>query len=107
MRQHKALGEIIKSRNFDPIGPSSWQPNRLGGVKVVRERVVRDGNIWSAAGVSAGIDLALAFIESYAGEDVAGRIQFGAEYFPSTRRYGDLNQSPEAPGYLKQIRSQE
>jgi transcriptional regulator GlxA family with amidase domain len=73
----------------------------LGGVEVVQERVVRDGNIWTAAGVSAGIDLALAFIESVAGEAVAGKVQFGAEYYPSSRRYGDLDQSSPAPAYLK------
>jgi transcriptional regulator GlxA family with amidase domain len=73
----------------------------LGGVEVVQERVVRDGNIWTAAGVSAGIDLALAYIESVAGEAVAGQVQFGAEYFPSTRRYGDLHQSSQAPAYLR------
>ena len=73
----------------------------LGGVQVVQERVMHDGAIWTAAGVSAGIDLALAFIESVAGETVAGKVQFGAEYYPSDRRYGDLHQSPEAPAYLK------
>ena len=73
----------------------------LGGVEVVQERVVRDGNIWTAAGVSAGIDLALAFIESIAGEAVAGKVQFGAEFYPFSRRYGDLHQSPQAPAYLK------
>lgn len=73
----------------------------LGGVQVVQERVVHDGAIWTAAGVSAGIDLALAFIESVAGETVAGKVQFGAEYYPSERRYGDLHHSPEAPAYLK------
>jgi transcriptional regulator GlxA family with amidase domain len=73
----------------------------LGGVEVAQERVVRDGNIWTAAGVSAGIDLALAFIESIAGEAVAGKVQFGAEFYPFSRRYGDLHQSPQAPAYLK------
>ena len=73
----------------------------LGGVQVVQERVVHDGAIWTAAGVSAGIDLALAFIESVAGETVAGKVQFGAEYYPSERRYSDLHHSPEAPAYLK------
>ena len=73
----------------------------LGGVEVVQERVVRDGNLWTAAGISAGIDLALAFIESAAGEAVAGKVQFGAEYYPSSRRYGDLDRSSQAPAYLK------
>ncbi|WP_269849260.1 DJ-1/PfpI family protein [Methanosarcina horonobensis] len=35
----------------------------LGDVEVIEDRIVRDGNIWTSAGISAGIDLALAFIE--------------------------------------------
>jgi transcriptional regulator GlxA family with amidase domain len=73
----------------------------LDGIEVVQERVVRDGNIWTAAGVSAGIDLALAFIAATAGEAVAGKVQFGAEYYPSARRYGALHQGAQAPAYLK------
>jgi transcriptional regulator GlxA family with amidase domain len=73
----------------------------LADVEVVEERVVRDGRIWTSAGVSAGIDLALAFIESVAGEAVAGKVQFGAEYYPAGRRYGAFDQSPPAPAYLK------
>ena len=73
----------------------------LGDVTVVEERFVRDGNIWSSAGVSAGTDLMLAFIADVAGEDVAGIVQFAAEYYPQTKRYGKMHQSPKAPGYLK------
>jgi transcriptional regulator GlxA family with amidase domain len=73
----------------------------LGDVTVRQERVVRDGAIWTAAGVSAGIDLALAFIEAEAGETVAGKVQFGAEYYPTGRFFGAFHQSPPAPGYLK------
>ena len=51
--------------------------------------------------LSAGIDLALAFIESVAGETVAGKVQLGAEYYPSGRRYGGFDQGPGAPAYLK------
>jgi transcriptional regulator GlxA family with amidase domain len=68
----------------------------LGDVEVVEERVVRDGKIWTAAGVSAGLDLALAFIES-----IAGKVQFGAEYYPSGRLFASFHQSPPAPAYLK------
>jgi len=73
----------------------------LGDVEVVQERVVRDGNVWTSAGVSAGIDLALAFIESVAGEEVAGKVQFGTEYYPSGRFYAAFHNSPQAPAYLK------
>jgi transcriptional regulator GlxA family with amidase domain len=72
-----------------------------GGVEVVEERVVRDGDIWTAAGVSAGIDLALAFVESVAGEETAGKLQFGAEYYPSRRLYAGFHRSPQAPAYVK------
>ena len=73
----------------------------LGDVKVCQERVVRDGQVWTAAGISAGIDLTLEFIESVAGETVAGKVQFGAEYYPSGRFFGTLHESPQAPAYLK------
>jgi transcriptional regulator GlxA family with amidase domain len=73
----------------------------LGNVEICQERVVRDGNLWTAAGVSAGIDLVLAFIESVADETVAGKVQFGAEYYPSGRFFGTAHQSPQAPAYLK------
>lgn len=59
-------------------------------VTVVEQRFVRDGNIWTATGISAGIDLALAFIADQAGEDVAGRIQLAAEYYPHTITYDGL-----------------
>ena len=73
----------------------------LGDVTVRQERVVQDGAIWTAAGVSAGIDLALAFIESVAGETVAGKVQFGAEYYPAGRFFGSSHLSPQAPAYLQ------
>lgn len=73
----------------------------LGDVTVVEERFVNDGKIWSAAGVSAGIDATLAFIESYAGEQTAGIVQCAAEYYPSVRRYGAFHKNAKAPSYIK------
>lgn len=73
----------------------------LGDVQVVEQRLVRDGNVWSAAGVSAGIDLMLAFIESVAGEAVAGKVQFQAEYYPAATRYGGFESHAQAPAYIK------
>ena len=52
------------------------------GAKPVRERVVEDGRIMSAAGVSAGIDMALTLAARMAGEVVAQAIQLGIEYDP-------------------------
>lgn len=52
------------------------------GAEPVAERVVRDGKLITAAGVSAGIDMALALASEIAGEDVAKAIQLGIEYDP-------------------------
>ncbi len=70
-------------------------------LQVVEERFVRDGKIWTAAGISAGIDLALAFVADQAGPEIAGKVQLAAEYYPSTVRYGDAHHSPGAPKYLE------
>jgi transcriptional regulator GlxA family with amidase domain len=74
---------------------------KLPDLEVVEERIIRDGNIWTAAGVSAGIDLALAFIAADADEETAGKVQFFAEYYPSGKRYGSAHLSESAPAYLK------
>jgi transcriptional regulator GlxA family with amidase domain len=73
----------------------------LGDVNVVEERYVRDGNVWTAAGVSAGMDLMLAFIADVGGAEAAGKVQFGAEYYPSSIRYGGFEAHPKAPSYLR------
>lgn len=73
----------------------------LGDVHVVEQRFVQDGNIWSSAGVSAGIDLMLAFIANLAGEETAGKVQFGAEYYPISTIYGHFDKHPQAPDYIK------
>jgi putative intracellular protease/amidase len=48
-----------------------------------RERVVRRGKIFTAAGVSAGIDMALVLAAEIAGVGVAQAIQLGIEYDPA------------------------
>lgn len=73
----------------------------LGDVEVVEERYVEDAGVWSSAGVSAGIDLMLAFIASVAGADAAGKVQFAAEYYPSAVRYGTYESHAQAPAYLQ------
>jgi len=73
----------------------------LGDVQVVEQRFVRDGNVWSSAGVSAGIDLMLAFIANVAGEAVAGKVQFQAEYYPAPTKYGNFQNQTQAPAYIK------
>jgi putative intracellular protease/amidase len=52
------------------------------GAEPISERVVFDGKLVTAAGVSAGIDMALALAARVAGEQVAQAIQLGIEYDP-------------------------
>lgn len=46
-------------------------------------RVVRDGDIITGGGVTAGIDFAFTVLAEIAGEDVAKMIQLGLEYAPA------------------------
>lgn len=75
----------------------------LGDVQVVEDRFVRDGDVWSSAGVSAGIDLMLAFIAETVGDDVAGKVQFSAEYYPAPKHYGGYESHEQAPAYLRSL----
>jgi len=55
---------------------------RRHGATPVAERYVFDGKVATAAGVSSGIDLALALVARMAGDEVAQLIQLGIEYDP-------------------------
>lgn len=53
------------------------------GLKYTGERITRNGKLFTAAGVSAGIDLALALSAEIAGKPVAEAIQVAIEYDPA------------------------
>jgi transcriptional regulator GlxA family with amidase domain len=52
------------------------------GARYVRERFVEDGNFITGAGVSAGIDMAIALAARLTDRSTAERIQLGIEYDP-------------------------
>ena len=52
------------------------------GAEPVQARIVESGKIITAAGVSAGIDMALMLAAKIAGQAVAERLQLGIEYDP-------------------------
>jgi transcriptional regulator GlxA family with amidase domain len=52
------------------------------GARPTEQRVVFQGKVVTAAGVSAGIDLALALVGEMAGPEMAQAIQLGIEYDP-------------------------
>ncbi len=55
----------------------------LYGATPVTARVVRDGNLMTGGGVTAGIDFALALAAELAGREVAEAIQLSLEYAPA------------------------
>lgn len=69
----------------------------LGAVPVA-ERVVERGKLLTAAGVSAGIDMALTLAERIAGAEVAQAIQLAIEYDPQPPF--DAGSPSKAPGHV-------
>ena len=55
----------------------------LVGAVHAQARVVRDGNVFTGAGVTAGIDFALSVAAEVAGSEAAERIQLSLEYDPA------------------------
>ncbi len=61
------------------------------------ERVVEQGKIITAAGVSSGIDMALTLAAHVAGDEIAQAIQLGIEYDPQPPfDTGSVAKAPEA-----------
>lgn len=64
---------------------SHWKPINLlseFGVKPTRERIVDEGKYITAAGVSAGIDMAIYLVNQIKGEKAAKAAQLAIEYDP-------------------------
>ncbi|MEM6682957.1 MAG: DJ-1/PfpI family protein [Pseudomonadota bacterium] len=64
---------------------SHWSSRHLlaeFGATPVNARVVQDGNVTTGAGVSAGLDFALALLAQLRGKDYAKGVQLQAEYAP-------------------------
>jgi transcriptional regulator GlxA family with amidase domain len=74
---------------------------REAGVDVVEQRYTHDGPLWTSAGVSAGIDMLLAYIAHTAGDDVASQVQLHAEYFPDGRVYGRAREAQPVSAYIR------
>lgn len=59
---------------------SAIQDLQAAGAKIVRARVVDDGNIITAGGVTSGLDLALWLVERFYGSKIAHQIEAAMEY---------------------------
>ena len=53
---------------------------RASGAVIVNARVVDDGDIITAGGVTSGLDLALLIVERQAGREIADRVASEIEY---------------------------
>ena len=80
------------------------------GATYEKARVVRDGNVFTGGGVTAGIDFALAVAAEVAGSEAAQRIQLSIEYDPAPPfSSGSPDQAPAsvraalAPAYEKRV----
>jgi transcriptional regulator GlxA family with amidase domain len=71
------------------------------GAQPTSERVVEDGKVITAAGVSSGIDMALTLTDRLAGPDVAQAIQLGIEYDPQPPF--DAGSPEKAPPHLVEL----
>lgn len=61
----------------------AWRDGLVAfGARPDPARVVRDGNVFTGGGVTAGIDMALTVMAEVAGEDYAKAVQLGIEYAP-------------------------
>ena len=67
------------------------------GAHPVSRRVVQQGKVITAAGVSSGIDMALVLAAQIAGEEVAQAIQLGIEYDPQPPFHsGSVDKAPDS-----------
>jgi putative intracellular protease/amidase len=90
-----AAAGLLEGRRATSHWTALEELGRLGA-EPVAERVVFDGKIVTAAGVSAGIDMALALAAKIAGEQVAQAIQLGIEYDPQPPfEAGSPHKAPE------------
>lgn len=75
----------------------------LFGATPVSERVVRDGNLITGAGVTSGIDFALTVVALAMGEGVAQEIQLQIEYDPAPPFRGGSPKTA-APDLLNRVK---
>ena len=76
-----AAAGLLEGRRATSHWTALEELGRLGA-EPIAERVVFDGKLVTAAGVSAGIDMALRLAAKIAGEELAQAIQLGIEYDP-------------------------
>jgi len=74
---------------------------RTYGAEPTEQRVVIEGRVATAAGVSAGIDLALTLVDRLHGAEVAQAVQLGIEYDPQPPH--DTGAPSKAPTEIREL----
>jgi len=74
---------------------------RTYGAEPTQQRVVIEGKVATAAGVSAGIDLALTLVDRLHGAEVAQAVQLGIEYDPQPPH--DTGAPSKAPTEIREL----
>lgn len=100
---------LLKGKRATTHWMSHGMLSEFGAIPV-QERVVRDGNIFTGGGVTAGIDFALTLAAEVAGPEAAKKIQLGIEYNPAppfdagspAGAGGDLTDAVVAAGSVRQ-----
>ena len=97
-----AAAGLLNGRQATTYWLAQDELGRLGAIPRPGERYVFDGKYVTAAGVSAGIDMALALAGRLAGDETAQRIQLGIEYDPSPpyQAGSPASAKPEVVGYF-------
>lgn len=94
---------LLKGKRAACHGAARDMLSELGAIPDAG-RVVRDGNVVTGGGVTAGIDFALTLAAEIAGQDVAQAIQLSLEYAPAPPfQSGSPDQAP--PAVLERVRS--
>jgi cyclohexyl-isocyanide hydratase len=73
---------LLRGKRATTHWASHYLLESLGAIPV-HARVVRDGNLMTGGGVTAGIDFALTLIAELAGREVAEAIELSLEYAPA------------------------
>jgi transcriptional regulator GlxA family with amidase domain len=74
-----AAAELLRGRSAT-THHSAIKDLRAAGAEIVSARVVDDGELVTAGGVTSGLDLALWLVERYAGPKLASAIERAMEY---------------------------
>jgi transcriptional regulator GlxA family with amidase domain len=95
---------VLKDKHVTTYHLIKEELKNLTDIYMLNARYHQDGKIWTSAGVSAGIDMILAFIAHVAGEETAGHIQYLAEYYPEQKSYSFHQSTPKYGEQQKSVK---